>query len=166
MPGSWCSQASSQQLTSGAIGVWKPPTLQWNEPWGITYTAELSWVRLRLLFTGPCLQPQPCMAPSLFLDHFLHFLTGLPLCLYNAGDASSILRSVRSPGGGHGSLLQYSRLENPMGRGAWWAMIHVVVNRHNWSNWSHTYFLTRFFLINHYHWIHHLRTFFWGMQLS
>ena len=29
----------------------------------------------------------------------------------------------RSPGG-HGNLLQYSCLENPMDRGAWWVMVH------------------------------------------
>ena len=28
----------------------------------------------------------------------------------------------RFPGGGHGNLLQYSRLENPMDRGAWQAI--------------------------------------------
>ena len=27
----------------------------------------------------------------------------------------------RSPGDGHGNSLQYSCLENPMDRGAWWA---------------------------------------------
>ena len=27
----------------------------------------------------------------------------------------------RSPGGGHGNPPQYSGLENPMDRGAWWA---------------------------------------------
>ena len=37
---------------------------------------------------------------------------------------SSIPRSGRSPGGGHGNLLQYSGLENPMDRGAWWVMVH------------------------------------------
>ena len=30
----------------------------------------------------------------------------------------------RSPGGGHGNPLQYSCLENPMERGAWWATVH------------------------------------------
>ena len=30
----------------------------------------------------------------------------------------------RSPGGGHGNPLQYSCLENPVDRGAWWAMVH------------------------------------------
>ena len=28
--------------------------------------------------------------------------------------------SGRSPGGGNGNSLQYSCLENPMGRGTWW----------------------------------------------
>ena len=34
----------------------------------------------------------------------------------NAGDAGSIPGSGRSPGGGHGNLLQYSCLENPHGQ--------------------------------------------------
>jgi len=33
-------------------------------------------------------------------------------------DVGLILELVRSPGGGHGNTLQYSRLENPMDRGA------------------------------------------------
>ena len=37
-------------------------------------------------------------------------------------DAGSIPGSGRSPGGGHGNPLQYSCLENPMDRGAWWAL--------------------------------------------
>ena len=32
----------------------------------------------------------------------------------------------RSPGGGHGNPLQYSHLENPMGRGAWQVTVHGV----------------------------------------
>ena len=31
-----------------------------------------------------------------------------------------------SPGGGNGSPLQYSCLENPMGRGTWQAAVHRV----------------------------------------
>ena len=39
----------------------------------------------------------------------------------NAGsDMGSIPRLGRSPGAGHGNPLQYSCLENPMDRGAWW----------------------------------------------
>ena len=32
----------------------------------------------------------------------------------------------RSPGEGNGNPLQYSCLENPVGRGAWWATVHGV----------------------------------------
>ena len=46
--------------------------------------------------------------------------------LANAGDVHSIPGLGRSPGGGYGNLLQYSCLENPMDRGAWWATIHRV----------------------------------------
>ena len=31
-----------------------------------------------------------------------------------------------SPGGGHSNPFQYSCLENPMDRGAWWAIVHGV----------------------------------------
>ena len=42
-------------------------------------------------------------------------------------DAGSVPGLGRSPGEGHGNPLQYSCPENPMGRGAWWAMVHRVV---------------------------------------
>ena len=45
---------------------------------------------------------------------------------YNAGDPGLIPESGRSPGEGKGNPLQYSCLENPMDRGAWWATIHGV----------------------------------------
>ena len=41
-------------------------------------------------------------------------------------DASSVLGLGRSPGGGHSNPLQYSCLENPMDRGAWWATDHRI----------------------------------------
>ena len=47
--------------------------------------------------------------------------------LANAGDirdVSSVSGSGGSPGEGHGNPLQYSCLENPMNRGAWWATVH------------------------------------------
>ena len=42
----------------------------------------------------------------------------------NAGDLGLIPGLGRSPGGGRGSLLQYSCLENPVDRGTWWATVH------------------------------------------
>ena len=47
------------------------------------------------------------------------------------GYVGSIPGWGRSPGGGHGNPLQYSWLENPMDRGAWWATVHGVTKRHD-----------------------------------
>ena len=44
----------------------------------------------------------------------------------NAGDLSSISRSGRSSGEGSGYPHQYSCLENPLDRGAWWATVYGV----------------------------------------
>ena len=43
-----------------------------------------------------------------------------------AGDKGLIPGSERSHGGGHGNPLQYSCLENPMDRGAWWATVQGI----------------------------------------
>ena len=47
----------------------------------------------------------------------------------NTGDAGLIPGLERSPGEGNGNPLQYSCLENPMDRGAWWATVHGVAKR-------------------------------------
>ena len=44
----------------------------------------------------------------------------------DGGDVDSISVSRRSLGGGHGNRCQYSCLENPMARGAWWASVRGV----------------------------------------
>ena len=44
----------------------------------------------------------------------------------NAGDVGLIPGLGRPPGGGNGDPLQYSCLENPMDRGAWWATVRRV----------------------------------------
>ena len=44
----------------------------------------------------------------------------------NAEDTGSIPGWGRFLGGGNGSPLQYSCLENPMYRRAWWATVHGV----------------------------------------
>ena len=44
----------------------------------------------------------------------------------NAGDLGLVPGSGRSSGEGNSNLLQYSCLENPMDRGAWWATDHGV----------------------------------------
>ena len=49
----------------------------------------------------------------------------------NPGDMDSIPGSGRSPGGENGNPLQYSFLENPLDRGAWWATVHMVTKSCN-----------------------------------
>ena len=44
----------------------------------------------------------------------------------NAGDVGSIPGMGRYPGEGNGIPLQYSCLENPMDREAWWGTVHGV----------------------------------------
>ena len=55
----------------------------------------------------------------------------------NAGDPGS----GRSPGEGNGNPLQYSCLENPMDREAWWATVHGVP-----KSWTHLSDFTFFHL--------------------
>jgi len=60
--------------------------------------------------------------------------TGVKNLPANAGDmrdAGCIPGLGRSPGGGHDNPVQYSGLENPMDRGAWWATVHGVAKRHS-----------------------------------
>ena len=54
----------------------------------------------------------------------------------NMGELGLIPGLERSPGGGNGNPFQDSCLENPMDRGAWWAIQSTGSQRvrHNWSN--------------------------------
>ena len=48
----------------------------------------------------------------------------LPANVGDGTDAGLIPGLGRSPGVGNGNPPQYSCLENPMDRGAWWATVH------------------------------------------
>ena len=52
----------------------------------------------------------------------------------DAGDTSSIPGSGRAPRGGNGNPLQYSCLESPMDRGAWWAIVHGMAENQTQLN--------------------------------
>ena len=57
-----------------------------------------------------------------------------------ARDLDSIPGLGRSPGAGNGYPLQYSCLESPMDRGAWWATVHGITQSQTWlSNWHRIY---------------------------
>ena len=57
----------------------------------------------------------------------------------NVGDLGSIPGSGRSPGEVNGNPLQYSCLENPMDRGAWWATVHGLQSQTWLSNFTSTF---------------------------
>ena len=51
----------------------------------------------------------------------------LPANAEDLREAGLIPGSGKSPGGGNVNPLQYSYLENPVDRGAWWATVHGVI---------------------------------------
>ena len=81
---------------------------------------------------------------SLFLQMFIthdrdlimaHMVKKPPANAGDVRDTGSIPGSGRSPGAGHGNPLQYSCLENPIDRGALWAIdIDMQRVRHDWSH--------------------------------
>ena len=85
--------------------------MQSRRPWFNSWIGKIPWRRDRL--------PTPV---------FLGFPGGSDgkesAC--NVGDLVSIRGLGRSSGRGHSNPLQYSGLENSMGRGAWWATVHGV----------------------------------------
>ena len=53
----------------------------------------------------------------------------------DTGDMGLIPGLGDSPGGGHGNPLQYSCLDNPMDRGAWWTTVYRVSKSWTWLKW-------------------------------
>ena len=95
----------------------------------IKYSAEVKEWELRLCLT----------APSWGSEHFANartcgtFTKNPPAKRRRlARGSGSIPGSGRSPGGGHDNPLQFSCLENPMDRGAWWATVHGVTKSPTW----------------------------------
>ena len=69
-----------------------------------------------------------------------------PANVGDTGDVGSIPGSGKSPGEGNGHPFQYSCLNNPMDRGAWWATVQRVskswtqLKRLNMHTHTHTHF--------------------------
>ena len=63
----------------------------------------------------------PCFVYQFICRWTFELFLNLPASAGNRRDIGSILVLGRSFGGGLGNPLQYSFLENPMERGAWWA---------------------------------------------
>ena len=83
-----------------------------------------------------------CILPSIYL--LWGFPVGsvikkIPSDTGEAGDVGLIPGSGRTPGGGNGSLLQYSCLENRIDRGPWQATTYRDAN--SWTQLSKGYIL-------------------------
>ena len=69
----------------------------------------------------------------------------LPAIAGDIRDADSTDGSGRAPGGGHGSPLQCSCLENPVDRGAWRATVRGVAESDTTEETKHAHFTPAFF---------------------
>ena len=56
----------------------------------------------------------------------------LPVNAGDVRDVGSVSGLGRFPEGGHGSPFQYSCLDNPMDRRAWWASVREVAKSWTW----------------------------------
>ena len=63
---------------------------------------------------------------NLWASQVVLVVKNLPANAGDIRDVGSIPGLGRSPGGGNGIPLQYSCLENPLDRGAWWVIVHRV----------------------------------------
>ena len=108
----------------------KPCCLPWHQLPSCKFLKETCSCPPHGLCTGCFLCPEHLHCS--FLDEPHLILLGFPGVSVvknlpvHAGDLGSIPGWGRSPGGGYGSPLQYSFLENPIDRGAWWATVHGV----------------------------------------
>ena len=94
-------------------------------PWGrkeLDTTEWLNWTELKQL----------TITHSLIVSHGLpKWLNGKEYAC-SGGDKCLISGLGRSPGEGNGNPLQYSCLENPRDRGAWWAAVYGVAQSRTW----------------------------------
>ena len=66
------------------------------------------------------------LCPKIWASQVALVVKNPPANIGDIRDVGSIPRLRRPPGAGNGNPLQYSCLENPIDRGAWWAMFHRV----------------------------------------
>ena len=66
---------------------------------------------------------------------YIYISPGFPSSACNAGDPRLIPGSGRFPGEGISYPLQCSCLENPRGRGAWWAAVYGATQSQTWMKW-------------------------------
>ena len=125
---------------SSVHGVFQARVLEWG---AIAFSKMIDWLELLHILRGNLNGCHLFRKPFHFIC-FSGIWRTLFSCFpggsdsiesaYNAGDLGLISESGRSPGEGHGHPLQYSCLENPKDRGAWWATVQGVAKSWTWLN--------------------------------
>ena len=101
------------------------------------FSNKANWRVLSVMQTTRCLYFHNWLF-DLVLNNYIWWASQVVLVvknlLANAGEVRNILilGSGRSLAGEHGKPLQYSCLENPMERGAWWATVHRSAKSQIW----------------------------------
>ena len=101
------------------------PLRSWVYMIQIQVTPSLNWA----LSSFPLPLPFPSSSLSSRVSQVVLGVKNPPT---SARDVGSVPGWGRSPGGGHGNPLQYSCLENPLDREAWWATVHGVTKSRIW----------------------------------
>ena len=105
-------------------GLYSP----WNSPGQNTGVGSLS---LPGDLSNPRIKPRSHIAGGHLAKDVIGSLNAKESAC-NRGDAGSIPGSGRSPEGEHGKPLQFSCLENPKERGAWWTTVLGVARSQTW----------------------------------
>ena len=120
-----------KNLSAKQTWVW---SLGWEDPLEkgmVTYSSILAWIIPGteepggLQFIG-LQRIRHDWATNTWASQVAGVVKNLPDNAGDIRDVGSIPRLGRSPGGGHVNPLQYSCLENPIDRGAWWATVNKV----------------------------------------
>ena len=116
--------------TIRALLLWTPSTVRW--PSHVHWSPGPLWIHSFMGEKNGTGGISTCFDYSLLLT----ITGGFPgSSAVNAEDLGLIPELGRSPGGGHGNLLWYSCLENPMDRRAWWATVHGVTKSQMLMKW-------------------------------
>ena len=116
-----CDPVDCNPLDSSAYRIFQARILEWV---AISSCREFSWPRDRTrvsCIAGGFFTTEPCGNPP----------------------AMQEMQEIRvwSPAGGNGNPFQYSCLENPVEREAWWATVHRVPKNwtwlSDWARWAH-----------------------------
>ena len=92
--------------------------------------SQLLWHTCSSLFPASFLSQILCLHAHYWLSLTLMIL--LPVFIFPS--TFNFLTTISSSGEGNGTTLQYSCLENPMDRGAWWAAVHGIAK--SWTRLS------------------------------